>query len=486
MVGNKICQRKGVKYRLHNRAARWVAVFLILGQLFLPVAGFGFTIGEERMVGEQLLYTIRAEFEVLDDPDISQYINDLGQSVLDVAGPQYFDYHFFVVKSDQFNAFAAPSGLIFFYTGLIRTMKTEDELLSVLAHEIGHAVSRHIAHRMDKQGKVSAATMLLGLASLALGNPALSQGLLTGSLAAGQAIGLSFSRQDEEQADRLSFGWMRDMHRNPKAMEGMLKTMRRITRYRTNKLPPYLLTHPNPEARLNYVESLVEVDPDQNQPGYYKKTDNFAFLRFKYRVLSQSLDPEELRIECANIISSGRDREQVIMAHYGLALLEAMDTNFADALGELDLVRKRYPNRDILNVDMAAIYLKAGRFDQAATLLHSAYKRDPTNMYAAFLLAQTVEKQGNSAEAERLYNEIAKAMPEYSKLYYELGRLKANQGRQGISNFYLAKYYLYEGRIKYAKQYLRRAVKDSTVPPKMQNEAQAILDRLKKIEEEMS
>ncbi len=252
---------------------------LIVGQLLLPVQSQAFSIGEERMIGEQLLYAIRSEFTVLDDPDISQYINSLGQSVLEVAGPQYFDYHFFVVKSDQFNAFAAPSGLIFFYTGLIRTMKTEDELVSVLAHEIGHVVSRHIAHRMSKQGKVTAATLLLGLASLAFGNAALAQGLLTGSLAANEAIKLSFSRQDEEQADRLSYGWMRALQRNPKSMEGMLKTMRRISRYRSNKLPAYLLTHPNPEDRLNYVQSLSDID--QSGEGYYKKTNNFDFLRFK-------------------------------------------------------------------------------------------------------------------------------------------------------------------------------------------------------------
>ena len=470
---------------LYKIFGRIIISLLIIGQLVLPINAIAFSIGEERMVGEQLLYTIRSEFKLLDDPDIYQYINDLGNDVLNVVGPQYFDYHFFVVESDQFNAFAAPSGLIFFYTGLIKTMKIEDELLSVLAHEVGHVVSRHIAGRMAKQGKVTAATMLLGLASLALGNPALSQGLLTGSLAAGQAIGLSYSRQDEEQADRLSFGWMHTMKRNPKSMEEMLRTMRRITRYRTNKLPAYLLTHPNPEARLNYVESLLGIDKDQSTPGYYKKTDNFAFLRFKYRVLSQSDDPEELRIHCANTLASGKDPEQVAMAHYGLALLNAGDTNFAEAIKQLELVRNKYPNRNILNVDLAAIYREAGQIQLATKLLYDAYKKDPTDMYAVFELARAVEKQGEIVEAEQLYHEVEKVMPEYSKLYYELGRMKANQGEKGISNFYLAKYYLYEGRMKYAKQYLERASKDKTVPVTMQEEAMSILDRLKKLEEEL-
>jgi predicted Zn-dependent protease len=472
-------------FSFHRAVGKTVVFLLIIGQLVLPMNTFAFSIGEERMVGEQLLYTIRSQFTVLDDPDISQYINNLGQDVLDVVGPQYFNYHFFVVKSDQFNAFAAPSGLIFFYTGLIKTMKTENELLSVLAHEIGHAVSRHIAHRMDKQGKVTAATMLLGLASLALGNPALSQGLLTGSLAAGQAVGLSFSRQDEEQADRLSFDWLQSMHRNPKAMEGMLKTMRRITRYRSNKLPPYLLTHPNPEARLDYVQSLVSLDKDQTKPGYYKKTDNFDFLRFKYRVLSQSIEPEELKISCANILASGKDPEQVSMAHYGLALLAGLDTNFSEAVKQLELVRAKYPRKNILQVDLATMYLEAGKVEQAIKLLDEAYKKNPADMYAAFQLAQAVAKRGEFVEAEILYHEVEKAMPEYSKLYYELGWMKAKQGEDGISNFYLAKYYLYEGRMKFAKQYLKRAEKDKTVPASMQEEATSILARLKELEEEL-
>ncbi len=106
-------------------------------------------------------------------------------------------------------------------------------------------------------------------------------------------------------------------------------------------------------------------------------------------------------------------------------------------------------------------------------------------MYAVFQFAQAVEKRGEFVEAELLYHELAKAMPEYSKLYYELGRMKANRGEQGISNFYLGKYYLYEGRIKYAKQYLKRATKDTTVPVSMQEEAKSILAKLKKLEEEM-
>ena len=108
----------------------------------------GFTVGEEKELGEKLLYTVRASFPLLDDPDLHQYINHIGHEVLDVAGIQFFDYHFYIVESSQFNAFAAPSGLIFFYSKLIESMNSEDELISVMAHEVGHVVRRHLSSRM--------------------------------------------------------------------------------------------------------------------------------------------------------------------------------------------------------------------------------------------------------------------------------------------------------------------------------------------------
>ena len=80
-------------------------------------------------------------------------------------------------------------------------------------------------------------------------------------MAAGQAVNLQYSRENEEQADRLSFDWMQQMQRDPAAMEDMLKAMRRVSRYRMGgDTPQYLLTHPQPEARMSYVESLLELE----------------------------------------------------------------------------------------------------------------------------------------------------------------------------------------------------------------------------------
>jgi beta-barrel assembly-enhancing protease len=464
-------------------ARNFVCCVTILAQLLLlPLSAWALSIGEERKIGERLLFSVRRELPILDDPDISQYINSLGREVLEVAGPQYFDYTFFIVRNDQFNAFAAPGGLVFFYTGLIETMRSEDELVSVLAHEIGHVDSRHIAQRLEKGGKVSAASLILAVAGLAIGVPGLSQGLLTGSLAAGQAINLQYSRTDEEQADRLSFEWMRQMRRDPVAMEEMLRTMRRITRYRVGgDTPQYLLTHPNPEARLSYVQSLLELDEKRSKEGYYLQTDNFAFLRFKYRILIQAMDHVRLRQHCAHTLANSKDREQQILARYGLALLESANRNFDQALQHLAAVREQYPDKDILEIDRAVILLAAGQFEEARHLLEQAYRRDPTDMYGVYQLAGVEQMRGNLLRAEQLFREVARVMPQYAQLYFDLGRIEADRGRTNVSHFYLGKYNLYLGREKVAQQYMMRASKDESMPENMRSEALDILEKLKEL-----
>ncbi len=455
---------------------------LLLSILLVSNPALALTIGEEREIGQKLLYSIRTQFSLLDDPDISQYINELGREVLAQAGPQYFDYHFFVVPINEFNAFAAPSGLIFFFSGLVETMKTEDELLSVMAHEIGHVASRHIASRSSKSGKVGAISMALALASLALGDPSLASGLFTGFQAAGQAAQLHFSRVDEEQADRLSYDWLVALDRDPRAIAGMLSTMRRITRYRSGQIPQYLLTHPNPEARLQYVQSQLDYDHDLNAGRKFSETDNFNFLRIKYRIMTSVKDPQKARAYLANSLATSRSPEESAMASYGLALLEARELNFSQGLKNLADVKRYFPNRNIVDIDIGIMYLDSGDVDRGFQLLTETYQKDPGDMYAAFHLARAYVKKGQPDEAEQLYNKIMKVMPEYSKIYFELGRIKAGAKKTGESNFYLGKFYVYEGKLKLAREYLSKAKKDSTVPPLLQQESEKLVALIDEIE----
>ena len=103
-------------------------------------------------------------------------------------------------------------------------------------------------------------------------------------------------------------------------------------------------------------------------------------------------------------------------------------------------------------------------------------------MYGVYHLAKMELMRGKSVRAEQLLQKVAAVMPEYPQIYFDLGQIEADRGKEGTSTFYLAKYNLYLGRMKIAKQYLTRSSKDMSVPEKYRAEAKVILEKLKELE----
>lgn len=443
-------------------------------------SALAFSIGEEREVGEKLLFSVRSAFTLIDDPDITQYITKLGNSVLQVAGVQYFNYHFFVIDNKEFNAFAAPSGLIFFHSGLISAMQSEDELVSVLAHEIGHIVKRHLASRMEKGTYAGIASLGLAVAAIAFGGAA-APALVTGALATGQSINLHFSREHEEEADLLAYDWMKKLHRNPEGQASMLSTMRRIARYRSDKLPQYLLTHPNPEARLDYIESLIDIDRDKL---YSNSSDDgdFDFFRFKYRVMSQVSENQQFKAYLASVISNPRASDfEKTMAKYGLAQVARNGNDYDRAIKLLDEVIHKYPDKIQLLVDKGVLQFESGEMVRAEQTLKLALQNNNSDMYATYTLAKLLYRTGRIPEAEQYFMTVKYEMPEYAKVYFDLGKIAAEKKHNTESAYYLAKYYLYEGKLQLAEHNLRQVLRDKNMPKELKEKAEELKKQIKKL-----
>ena len=461
-------------------------IFFLVSSLVSAPFGQGkanaFSVGEEKEVGEKLLTMVRKNFEVLDAPDISQYINELGQRILTVAGPQYFDYHFFVISDKDFNAFAAPSGLIFIHSGLIEAMDSEGELISVMAHECGHVTSRHISDRLAKSAKTSIGAAALLIAGIALGGGGpLSQAMITGSMAASAAMNLKFSREDEEESDRLSYKWMQALGTDPAEMESMLRKMYRVGVYRSANIPPYLLTHPEPKQRMGYVQDLIMAS---NQPKTYRPADNFSFLRIKHRVLSLTRDPATLRAQLVRKSSQG-EGPQNIMAQYGLALISQAGADYAKAEAYLNNVIQAYPDRPILKTDLATIFIQSGRQQQALALLDAAHSAEPNCAYTSYILAQTLEQSGDQQKALQLFEDLLPVIPDNAMLYRTVGNLETRLGKKGAGHYYLGQYFWMEGDSKNAKYHLDETLRDSAVSQTILAKAKTLLTDIERIEKDL-
>ena len=462
-------------------AARFILLVLILVTFMQDMAykqpAFAFSVGEERELGEQLLTMVRRGFNLIDEPDVVQYINELGDEALAIVGSQYYDYHFFVINNKELNAFAAPSGLIFFHTGLIEALDSENGLVGVIAHEIGHVVGRHLANRMDKGAKINAFTMLGVLAGIAIGAGDLSQALISGSMAAGQSAALTFNRLDEEEADRFAFNWMQELDRDPGAMVDMLREIRNVNRYRQGTIPPYLLTHPGPDMRMGYIQDLI-LFSDKKQ---YKIVDDFEFQRIKQRIISITKDPIKNIPYYQNVASTGQEaNEDTVMLKYGLSQAYLAAAEYDKAAEVLQEVISYYPTKTILKTDLGVIYYKSGRYKDGLELLLAARRLNPKDAYTIYNLALTYEKAGRPTEAVKFYKELILLAPDFTKVYFHLGNIMATKGNKGEGYYNLGIYYWYEGDLSSARHHFSQAVKHLPADSKLYDNSLKLLEKIAK------
>ncbi|MBW2538473.1 MAG: M48 family metalloprotease [Deltaproteobacteria bacterium] len=102
--------------------------FIFSTVILFPSGALGITIKEEVDLSREFMKVVLNQFDLIRDPQIERYVNSIGKRIIAVVPLQPFSYHFYVIRSDEYNAFATPAGHIFLNSGLIEAMEDEDEL----------------------------------------------------------------------------------------------------------------------------------------------------------------------------------------------------------------------------------------------------------------------------------------------------------------------------------------------------------------------
>ena len=238
----------------------YFALIVIVG-ILSPKEAFSITIQQEEELSREVMKVVLKHYELIKDPLIVNYINEIGQRIISVLQPQPFIYHFYVIKDDVYNAFATPAGHIFVNSGLIEAMENEEELAGILAHEIAHVVCRHISQKIERGKKIGIATLAGIAAGILLGSggaAAAANAVTVGSVAAGQSVALAYSRDDEIQADQIGLACLAKAGYSGEELLSMLKKLRSKRWFGSDQIPTYLSTHPAPEERMAYIDTWLE------------------------------------------------------------------------------------------------------------------------------------------------------------------------------------------------------------------------------------
>lgn len=238
-----------------------------------------FTVQQDKELGAQLAKAIAsdpAKYPLLDENQYSaayKYIKEIRDEILkspEVKFKNKFEWQLKIIKDDNTkNAFAAPGGYIYVYTGLMKYLDKVDHLAGVLAHEIAHADQRHSTSQMTKQHGLK---LLLAIASR---NATAAQ---LGQVAAG-LTNLGFSRADEKDADAHSVDYLKTSKYACNGAAGFFEKL--IAQGQAGGTPAFLSTHPNPGNRVARINERANKLGCFKSPAndYHDNGDNGAYAR---------------------------------------------------------------------------------------------------------------------------------------------------------------------------------------------------------------
>ena len=209
---------------------------------------------QELQMGYQSAQQILQKERVSNDPRLNNIVRKVGTKIAKAAAQPGYQWQFFVIDKDVPNAFCLPGGKVFVYSGLFRAVQNEDQLATVIGHEVAHAIARHGAERMSM---IQLGRMGKQIAAQAIGGGKYAS-MINQAYGAGETFGmvLPFSRKFEYEADEIGLYLMTKAGYDPRQALAFWQNMMRLTQ-NSRKPPEFLSTHPADQHRIERLKRLI-------------------------------------------------------------------------------------------------------------------------------------------------------------------------------------------------------------------------------------
>ncbi|MCE9684651.1 M48 family metalloprotease [Shewanella sp. AS16] len=386
-----------------------------------------FSLEKETQYGDAYMRVIRSSAPMLNDPVLSQYLTELGNKLVAHATGVKSPFSFFLLRNDEINAFAFFGGHVGVHTGLFLNADNESELASVLGHEITHVTQRHMARSLEAQQKSSPATIagMLGAILLTIAVPQVGMAALATTQALSAQTKINYTRQHEQEADRIGMQILVEAGFDPDAAADFFAKL--ASRYRfTSKPPQMLLTHPLPESRITEARNRAAQYPHRRiadsldfqlakarvQVRFSSYSDNAALDIFdkqlkqhNYSFQSAALYGKALALmrlkqfpaaeAIVDKLLQGDDDNLFYLDTKTDLLLERQASTEAIAL--LEHQRRLKPSSQVLNANLANVYIEADQAPKAIPLLEEMIFLDKQNPLPYQLLTAAYNKMGDKA-----------------------------------------------------------------------------------------
>lgn len=390
----------------------------------------------------------------VDDPELNDYLNNIGRKLASASGSSPGDFEFFAVKDDTVNAFAMPGGFVGVHTGLLLAAQTESELASVLAHEVSHVTQHHVARLFGRQSQLSAisiAGLIVALLAARSGNRGdVSQAAIIASQGGAIQAQLGYTREFEREADRIGFRVLQSAGFDVTGMVAFFERLQKATRTYENNAPAYLRSHPLTTERISDIQDRVL------GAGYRQYLDSAEFHLLRARLRADQGTPRDAVAYFQKQLDAGRYSNELAV-RYGLACAHLRNRDFAKAQAALDGMLKSGAAHRMLNRLSVRIAAERGDYATAQKLARGFLDRDPGQRPMSLELAEVLQRNGQHGEALPLLQQLGREYSKDARIFQMQARSYAATGQPLLQHRALAEAYYLQGALPSAIEQLQLA-----------------------------
>ena len=408
----------------------------------------------ESQIGRAIMRDIRQSGMLVEDPQVNEYINEIGHRLAAQTNDGEYQFTFFVVNDSRINAFALPGGYIGVHTGLIEATRSEHELAGVLAHEIAHVTQRHIARAIHASSRQSILTTALMLGALVLGaagggGDAVQAGLAVAQGTAAQQQ-INFTRSNEYEADRIGIGALAAAGFDPHGMASFFEVMsRQQTSLTEMRIPEFLRTHPVTTARISEARNRA------GEFGRIQSDDTTNYGIARARLLVDRYDTPEQAVA----YFERRDYEnQSNVDRYGRALAYQRDGRHREANVIFDELAAKDQRVIAYHIGLAQTQLALEQYDKGLQTFDRAVELFPRNVPVVIHYAEQLIQLGRAKQAHKMLLDLmnnVQPTPEQVRL---IARAANEAGDVAESFYYMSEYRIMTGDLIGGIGFLRQAL----------------------------
>lgn len=410
---------------------------------------------EEYQVGQNFFWQLQQQVDLVQDPEINDYLKGLGNRLVASSDEPSLPFTFFMVPDPSINAFAAPGGFIGVHSGLMLTADSEDEIASVMAHEIAHVTQRHILRSYERGERMSIplTAAMIAAALLGIADPSAGSAAIMAVQGGAIQMQLDYSRAHESEADSLGMQTLVNAGFDPYAMPAFFEKLQVASRfYVGGHVPEFLRTHPITGSRIAETRARAE-----NYPVVAKALDKkqFYLMREKLRVMTTDNLAELTSLYTEKIADEGDVKADIARYGYVQALIKA-NNHFTARKALMPLVEKD-EDRLTYQLALADIEMAVGNTATALAIYEDYQGLYPDDRALSMKQVEALLRVGEPRKAANILQRQLDVGESSRDLYRLLGRAHEQMGNKSQSHIWLAEAYYHSGRLAAAVDQLRIA-----------------------------